>query len=111
MKNNPVIKAAIEELNAGFGGISFREIGDSLVNSDPYMVLADFEAYDKARKQAESLYANPAVWHRMGLVNTANAGRFAADRAIREYAQNIWSAEPLPEPVEKPNKKVLFGRK
>ncbi|MCD7726063.1 MAG: glycogen/starch/alpha-glucan phosphorylase [Clostridiales bacterium] len=26
----------------------------------------------------------------MSLVNIANSGRFAADRAVAEYAQNIW---------------------
>ena len=26
----------------------------------------------------------------MSLINIANAGRFAADRAIRDYANTIW---------------------
>lgn len=96
-RNNPVIRGAVEELNAGFGGVSFQDIGDSLLKTDPYMVLADFESFAKARKKSEALYSDSAAWHRMGLINTANAGRFAADRAIREYAENIWGAKPLPE--------------
>ena len=32
----------------------------------------------------------------MSLVNIAQAGRFAADRAIRDYAGNIWHASPVP---------------
>ena len=31
----------------------------------------------------------------MSLVNIAQAGRFAADRAIREYARDIWGATPV----------------
>ena len=37
----------------------------------------------------------------MALVNIAGAGRFAADRAIHEYAQNIWGATPVPAEVQK----------
>ncbi len=93
---NPEIKKAVEELNTGFNGVSFRDIGDALLSRDTYMVLADFHSYKQARKKAELLYGDAAGWNRMGLVNTAMAGRFAADRAIREYAENIWSASPLP---------------
>lgn len=109
IRNNAVIRRAVDEINTGFGGVSFREIGNSLAGSDPYMVLADFDSYDRARKKAEQLYNDSLGWQRMGLVNTANAGRFAADRAIREYARDIWHAEPLP--AEKPGKKSLFGKK
>ena len=97
LRGNAVIKNVLDELNKGFGGVSFRDIGDSLANSDPYMVLADFDSFNKARKKSEALYQNAADWQRMCLINTANAGRFAADRAIREYAENIWHAKPIPE--------------
>lgn len=109
MRNNAVIRKAIEEMNAGFVGVSFREIGDSLANKDPYMVLADFDSYDRARKNAGQRYADALGWQRMGLINTANAGRFAADRAIRDYAQGIWHAAPLPE--EKQGRKGIFIKK
>ncbi|WP_312692838.1 glycogen/starch/alpha-glucan phosphorylase [Caproiciproducens sp.] len=98
---NPVIKQAVEELNTGFCGVKFNDIADSLLNHDPYMVLADFDSYAKAQKKAEALYGDAKNWQRMCLTNTANAGRFAADRAIREYADNIWHAKPLPEKIEK----------
>jgi len=96
-ENNPIVKKAIGALNTGFCGVRFDDIANALLNSDPYMVLADFDSYSKAQQKAEALYGNPEVWHRMCLVNTAKSGRFAADRAIREYADNIWHAKPLPE--------------
>jgi len=98
---SPVIKQAVEELNTGFCGVKFNDIADSLLNHDPYMVLADFDSYAKAQKKAEALYGDTKNWQRMCLTNIANAGRFAADRAIREYADNIWHAEPLPEKIGK----------
>ena len=108
--NNPVIRGAIAELNNGFGGVKFTDIGDSLVRTDPYMVLADFDSYAKAQQRAEKYYRDAAHWNRMGLINTAMAGRFAADRAIREYAQNIWNAEPVPQENVKIAQKIVLPK-
>ncbi|MDC0700421.1 glycogen/starch/alpha-glucan phosphorylase, partial [Blautia wexlerae] len=107
-ENNPIVRKAIDEMNKGFCGVSFRDITDSLLNVDPYMVLADFESYVQAQKKAVALYADQKHWHQMGLVNIAKAGRFAADRSIREYADNIWHATPVPPapPVDKTVKPV-----
>ena len=94
--NNSVIKQAVDELNTGFCGVPFSDIANSLMSSDPYMVLADFDSYAKAQQKAEMLYGDAAKWQRMCLINTAKAGCFAADRAIKEYADNIWHATPVP---------------
>ena len=115
--NNPVIHRALDELNVGFQGVQFRDIFNSLTQQDPYMVLADFDSYANAQKKAVKLYQDQRLWNKMGLVNIANSGRFAADRAIREYAQNIWNATPVPEmpkPAEEPAKEPvtkLFAKK
>ena len=34
-------------------------------------------------------------WGRMSLVNVAKSGFFAADRSIKEYADNIWHLQPV----------------
>ncbi len=94
--NNPVIRRALDEMNRGFQGVSFSNIFNSLTRTDPYMVLADFDSYAKAQRRAVELYADQRLWNRMGLMNIANAGRFAADRAIRDYARDIWNATPTP---------------
>ena len=59
------------------------------------MALADFASYSEAQQRAERLYKDQKKWNAMSLVNTAKAGIFAADRAIRDYANNIWLAEPV----------------
>ena len=94
-EKDPELTAALREMSAGFCGVGFGDISDSLLTKDTYMVLADFASYEKARAKSARLYADPAVWQKMCLVNLAQAGRFAADRAIREYAENIWHAEPV----------------
>lgn len=106
INNNPVIRRAMQELQYGFGGVDFKDIYNSLSKVDPYMVLADFESYSQVQQKAARVYGDQRHWNQMGLVNTAMAGRFAADRAIREYAENIWHAKPVPENVSvKPAKK------
>ena len=59
------------------------------------MVLADFEDYTRAQKRAEETWKNRKQWNKMSLANIAGAGIFAADRAVNEYARNIWNAEPV----------------
>lgn len=100
--NHPVIRQALQLMENGFGGMDYKDLASSLRGSDPYMVLADFDAYAQARQRAEALYRDRQVWNRMCLTNIAKAGRFSADRAIREYAQDIWHADPIPQsPVNK----------
>jgi starch phosphorylase len=31
----------------------------------------------------------------MSLINIAKAGRFSSDRSIKDYAENIWNANPV----------------
>ncbi|HIZ83885.1 MAG TPA: glycogen/starch/alpha-glucan phosphorylase [Firmicutes bacterium] len=97
--NNPQLKAAVDYISQG----SFSDIGRSLMTTDTYMALADFSDYCKAQDTASALWRDADRWNRMSLVNIAKSGRFAADRAIADYARDIWHAEPVPavEPKKK----------
>ena len=77
-------------MSAGINGCTFNEVADSLKNIDPYMVLADFDSYAEAQARSSSLYKDRTLWTKMSLHNIANAGIFSADRAVNEYASNIW---------------------
>lgn len=91
-QNNGILRGAIDEINS----TRFGAIANSLMNVDPYMVLADFADYSAAQQKASALYAqNKEQWNRMSLINIANAGIFAADRSIRDYANNIWNLTPV----------------
>ncbi len=92
--NNPVIKRAVDGINAEFGG-RFSDIVVSLTTKDPYMVLADFADYSSTQQKASRLYQDTLNWNKMSLVNIAKAGRFAADRSIRDYANTIWNTKPV----------------
>jgi len=94
-QNNSDIRKVVDFINNGICSKAFPEIGSTIVHHDPYMVLADFADYKAAQNKAEQLFADRDTWNRMSLMNVAGAGRFACDRAINEYARDIWHTEPL----------------
>ena len=61
------------------------------------MCLADFDSYYNVHNRMIVDYLDTKKWNRKSLVNIASAGIFAADRSIREYAENIWNIEPVKE--------------
>ena len=92
--NNAELRNVIDFINRGFCGKQFPEISGTIVYHDPYMVLADFADYRQAQNRIDELWADRKRWNSMSLMNTACSGRFAADRAINEYAENIWHTVP-----------------
>ena len=89
--NNLVIKSCIDRMYAGINGCKFTEVADSLRTLDPYMVLADFDSYCQVQEHSSKLYTDKDTWTKMSLHNIANAGIFSADRAVNEYAKDIWN--------------------
>jgi starch phosphorylase len=96
---SPRLRAAIELIEGGLfapdePGI-FTELTDNLRHADPYMVCADFDAYVEAQERAGQRYLDPHRWQRDSLLNIARSGQFSSDRAIRQYADEIWSLAPV----------------
>lgn len=109
-EKNAELKQCIDEIASGFFSPEdpqlFRELANSLLNHDGYMLLADYEAYIKAQDKVSATYANQDAWMRMSLMNIAASGKFSSDRTISQYAREIWGVEPtrdkLPAPFENP---------
>jgi len=72
----------------------YRGLVDNLRHHDYFMVTADFDAYWTAQRTAGALWQDRSAWCRKAILNTARMGWFSADRAILDYARNIWGAEP-----------------
>ena len=96
-QNDPVIRRVLDQMIHGFGdGVDYTDIANLLLHggnggpADRYMSLKDFASYAAAQERVSEVYRNQDQWNRMALINIANSGRFAADRSIAEYAQNIW---------------------
>lgn len=96
----PELKQALDQIRDGFFSPDepgrFRSIYDSLINyGDRYLVLADYESYMATQKQVDTLYRQTIRWDTKAIANVAGVGYFSADRAISEYARNIWNVEPI----------------
>jgi hypothetical protein len=93
------LRSALAQLASGFfsGGDAnlARPLVDNLLVDDPFMVLADFDAYVAAQDRAEQAYRDTERWTRMSILNAARCGYFSSDRAIREYCDEIWKVSPI----------------
>ena len=89
--HNDRLHRVIDQLKFGFGdGVSYEDLAQRLLMNDEYMLLEDFDSYCDAQARVEKAYADQKQWNRMALINVARSGIFAADRAVAEYADNIW---------------------
>jgi glycogen phosphorylase len=73
----------------------FKPLLDTLLSYDPYMLFADYQSYVDCQDQVGEAYKERERWIRMSILNTARMGKFSSDRAIREYAENVWHANPV----------------
>ncbi|MCR5577199.1 MAG: glycogen/starch/alpha-glucan family phosphorylase [Oscillospiraceae bacterium] len=78
-------------MNGFADGKSYSDlISNLLFGGDPYMVTADFRPYADCQQRLYKRIADPSERGRLAVMNTAESGFFAADRAIEQYAKEIW---------------------
>jgi len=99
-EENPEILAALQLIKDGAlspgDPLRYEQILRSLLDyNDYYMLLADLGSYAEAQERVDATYRNPEKWNRMSLVNIARSGLFSSDRAVAEYARNIWHVAPV----------------
>jgi len=98
-ESNPLLREIIDSLASGqfsHGDRSlFRPLLDQLLNTDPYLLFADYESYIDCQDQVGETYRDQESWSKMAILNTARMGGFSSDRSIRDYSQNIWRVNPL----------------
>lgn len=97
--SNPELKVVIDLISEGYfsGGNRelFRPLVNSLLQGDPYMVLADFQSFVDCQSQVSQAYLDLEHWTRMSILNVARCGKFSSDRTIKEYCQDIWKTKPV----------------
>ncbi len=77
----------------------FRAVADALLTpSDPFLVLADYADYAATQDRIGADWLDSDAWTRRSILNTARAGFFSSDRAVREYATAVWHV-PVPGTV------------
>ena len=91
-QENPELRRVLERMNAGFAdGESYADLSSRLLyGGDEYLLLRDFADYMDAQARLYAALSNPQRGAKLSLRNIAASGVFAADRAVREYAEKIW---------------------
>jgi starch phosphorylase len=94
VSRTPALAAAFESIYAGVYSPDdpsrHRGTVDALRNHDYFLVTADFAAYAETQRKIAALWRDPTDWARKAVINTAQSGWFSSDRAIRQYAEEIW---------------------
>jgi starch phosphorylase len=98
---SPMLREVLEEIGSGVFSPDepdrYRELVDVLTHHDHFMVSADFDSYAAAQQQVATRWRDRAAWWRSSVLNTAHVGWFSSDRAIREYAEEIWDVPVITE--------------
>ena len=97
-EQNPMLREVIDfiasgELARGDSDL-FRPIVENLLNDDPFLLLADYQAYIDAQDRVNGLWRDPQAWTRSSILNSARMGKFSSDRSIRDYCERVWKIEP-----------------
>ena len=91
-QQNADVRRVLDTISKGVGdGVNYQNIvTDLTLCGDRYLLMADFNSYEHTRDRACELYRDAGAWNKKALINIASSGYFAADRAVAEYAENIW---------------------
>ncbi|HRX77290.1 MAG TPA: glycogen/starch/alpha-glucan phosphorylase, partial [Candidatus Cloacimonadota bacterium] len=99
-QNDPLLKRVVDSLLddtwcTDESGL-FAPIWKALMeDGDQYLHMADFRAFVEASERVDSLYKDRDEWVKKAIINIARVGKFSSDRAIRQYAEDIWKIKPL----------------
>jgi len=96
--SNAELKQVLDMIATGYFSVEepgrYQNIVDNLLNNDQYLLLADYASYIKTQDEVGKLYQNRDAWVRKAVLNVANMAKFSSDRAIGDYAKNIWHVTP-----------------
>jgi starch phosphorylase len=95
-KSNAMIKKVIDLIRSGYFSMYEKKLFDPIVDAllrfnEPYYILGDFQAYSECQNQIQNTYKNRDEWIKRSILNVARIGYFSSDRAIEEYATEIWN--------------------
>jgi starch phosphorylase len=69
----------------------FGPLVNDLLSNDPFLLLADYQAYIDSQDKVSDLWRNQQAWTRTSILNVARMGKFSSDRSIRDYCEQVWN--------------------
>jgi starch phosphorylase len=98
-ESNANLREVIDQINSGHfskeNKYLFKPLVDSLLYSDDYMLLADYQSYIDCQERVGKAFLDSKKWTRMSILNAARMGKFSSDRSIRQYCEKIWGAKQI----------------
>lgn len=96
--SHPHLKRILDMISGGYFSPTdknlFQPVIDTLlIHGDPFLLLADFDSYINAQTKASALYSKGEEWIKSSILTVSGMGKFSSDRAIKEYADDIWGLE------------------
>ena len=96
---NANLREALDSLTSGEFSHGDRNLFEPLVHSllasDEFMLLADYQSYVDCQDSVSTAYLNQEHWTRISILNVARIGKFSSDRSIRDYCADIWRTWPV----------------
>jgi starch phosphorylase len=98
-ETSSALKEAIDALTSGEFSHGdrglFEPLVRSLLSTDDYMLLADYQSYIDCQQRVSAAYSDKEAWTKMSIFNVARVGKFSSDRSIRDYCAEIWKTWPV----------------
>ena len=98
--NDPELRKVVDAIATDMFSPKEKGIFLPIVNSlldmgDVYCIMADFKPFLDAQLRIDQLWQDRYVWAEKAIINIARMGKFSSDRAIKEYANDIWHIKPV----------------
>ncbi len=98
-EGNAELRRAVDLIGSGFFSPDnpnrYQPLVEALLGSDRYLVLRDFDDYLATQDRIDASLADADAWSRMAICNVAGMGSFSSDRAVLQYARDVWNAAPV----------------